>query len=889
MPLSIGERLGTYEILEPIGTGGMGEVFRARDTKLKRDVAIKILPEAFAGDAERMARFQREAEVLASLNHPNIAAIYGVEDRALVMELVEGDSPKGPLPFDDAWHITSQIATALEYAHDRGVIHRDLKPANVKVTPDGVVKLLDFGLAKAFTNRGESRSSASDSPENSPTMTAAAATEMGVILGTAAYMSPEQARGKQVDKRADIWAFGVVLYELITGERLFKGDGSSDTLAQVLTKEPDLGKAPPRVRKLLARCLEKDPKKRLRDIGEAAYLLEDASPAASSSATLAQMGRHWVIPAVVASVLAATAAALAVWMLKPAPKVERPVTRTVIALPAGDQLVGSSDQLGLALSSDGKQLAYAAIRGGATRLYLRSMDSQEARPVAVIEGGSNPFFSPDGQWLGFSTGGKLNKISVNGGSAITLASSSYPWGASWGSQGTIVFGASADSPLLQVPDSGGVPQPLAGFEKGEVSQYLPVFLPGGKAVLFMAQDAARTLSVVAYAIESHERHDLVQGVGTLLVQGVGTPRYAASGHLIYAATGGTLMAVPFDPRRLQVTGSPVPVVEGVAQSLNGTTQYSISDTGSLVYVSGGSQGAQRRVVWVSRNGAEQPLPAPPQAYEYVRLSPDGRRATVEIDNQIWLYDLARDTLTRFTFEGNTNRNAVWTPDGKRIAFYSNKDGATVSLYWQLADGSGGPERLRTSDHGSIPRSFSPDGQLLAFHENNPKTGKDIWVLRLSDRKAEPFLRTPFNEGGPIFSPDGHWLAYVSDESGRPEIYVQPYPGPGGKWQISTEGGTEPAWNHNGRELFYRSGNKMMAVDVATQPSFSAGKPRLLFEGQYFMSVWPLLGTAYDVSADGQRFLMVKGTEQAAASGTQINVVLNWFEELKQKVPAGLKK
>jgi eukaryotic-like serine/threonine-protein kinase len=454
-----------------------------------------------------------------------------------------------------------------------------------------------------------------------------------------------------------------------------------------------------------------------------------------------------------------------------------------------------------------------------------------------------------------------------------------PIGASWTSQGTIAFAPLiVSSPLMELSDAGGASQPLIPLAKGEASQLWPQFLPGGRAVLFVAGNGPGSTHVAAQAIATGQRLNLASGA---------QPRYANSGHLIYAQ-GGTLMAMAFDPQRLEIKGTAVPVVEGVAYSAGySSSQYSISDTGSLVYVSGGSQANLRRMVWVSRNGTEQPLPAPPQAYEYVSLSPDGRRVAVELENQIWLYDLARDTLTRFTFEGSSNTSPEWTPDGKRIAFKSNKEGGTVNLYWQLADGSGGLERLSTDQYAQVPRSWSPDGQFLAFHENNPKTLKDIWVLRMSDHKSQPFLVTPFNEGGPAFSPDGHWLAYVSNESGRPEVYVQPFPGPGGKWQISTEGGTEPAWNHNGRELFYRSGNRMMALDVATQPSFSLGKPRMLFDGQYFRSDWPLIGKAYDVSPDGQRFLMVKSADQAS-SATQINVVLNWFEELKQKVPTGMK-
>jgi len=599
------------------------------------------------------------------------------------------------------------------------------------------------------------------------------------------------------------------------------------------------------------------------------------SPFFAITKGIRELGTRALILALGTLLLGAAIAGFAAWNLKPTPS--KPVIRTVIDLPPGDRLVGSR-QTALALSSDGKQLAYAAIRGATSQIYLRPMDSQEARPISGTDGASDPFFSPDGQWIGFFADGKLKKISVNGGAAVTLADAPDPLGASWGSQGKIDFApAGTGSPILQVSDSGGASQPLGHFEKGENYQDWPQFLPGGKAVLFAGGNIGFGDRVNVQSVATSDRHSLVGGI---------QPHYATSGHLIYAQ-GTTLMAVPFDPRRLEIKGTPVPVVEGVAfSSTYGVSQYSISDTGSLVYVSGASEGNQRKkMVWVSRSGVEQPLPAPAQAYRDVVISPDGQRVAVEIDNQIWLYDLARDTLTRFTFEGNQNLNPVWTPDGKRIAFRSNKEGGPANIFWQRADGSGGLERLSTYENLQVPRSWSPDGQFLAFHEGSPKTGRDIWVLRMSDRKAQPFLVTPFNEGGPTFSPDGRWLAYVSNESGRPEVYVQPFPGPGGKWQISTEGGAESAWNRNGKELFYRSGNKMMALDVTTQPGFSPGKPHMLFEGQYSASEWPLIDTAYDVSPDGQRFLMTKGAEQAAEA-TQINVVLNWFEELKQKVPTG---
>jgi len=887
------DRLGPYEIVAAIGAGGMGEVYRARDAKLGRDVAVKVLPDPFAHDAERMARFQREAKVLASLNHSNIASIYGFEDsgntRALVMELVEGPTladrlKSGPLPMDDVLLIARQMCDALEYAHERGIVHRDLKPANVKVTRDDTVKILDFGLAKAIEGDAASMDIAT-----SPTMSRMA-TLAGVLLGTAAYMSPEQAKAKPVDRRADIWAFGCVLYEMLTGKMAFGGEAVTETLAAVLKNEPDWSQLPAatpmRIRVLLQRCLQKDPKQRLRDIGDARISLDEVlsgapDPALAGAAGVsAPLWRRSLILGL-GALLLVLITALAIWNLKPSPSEQlRPVSRYVITLPPGQQLAGLENGSAVAISPDGTRLAYVATQGGTQQIYLREMDSLEARPVPGTEGAVSPFFSPDGEWVGFFADGKLKKISVSGGVPLTLCDAPFPHGASWNSRGLIVFAPTSVGVLQQVADAGGSPQPLTRVAKGEVGHVWPEFLPDGKAVLFAVGPVAAGSPVAVQSIATGERRNLAQGATQ--------PRDAPSGHLLYVQ-GGSLMAIPFDPKRMEVTGAAVPVVEGVMESADtGAAQYSVSATGSLVYVPGGVQSAQRRLVWVSRIGAEQPLGAPAHAYQYPRLSPDGRQVAVEIaeqGHQVWTYNLSRETLTRFTFEGNSNTTPSWTPDGKRIAFPSTKEGPQ-NLFWQLADGSGGLERLNTSEYTQNPSSWSPDGQLLAFIEVNPTTGYDIWVLRMSDRKAEPFLRTPFNESVPQFSPDGRWLAYISDESGRYEVYVQPYPGPGGKWQISTDGGTEPVWNRNGRELFYRSGDKIMVVDIATQPGFSAGKPRMLFQGQYVPTALTL--PYYDVSADGQRFLMLKASEQAGAAPTQIIVVQNWFEELKQKVPVGTK-
>ena len=885
MPLTAGTHLGSYKVLAPIGAGGMGEVYQAHDTKLGRDVAIKVLPEAFAHDSERLARFQREAKMLASLNHPNIAAIYGLEQsnatHYLVMELVSGETLADrikrdrAIPVEEALGLAKQIAEALEAAHEKGIIHRDLKPANVKVTPEGKVKVLDFGLAKAFAG-----DAVSNDPSESPTLSRAA-TMQGVILGTAAYMSPEQARNKAVDKRTDIWAFGCVLYELLTGKQAFHGEDVTDILAAVVKTEPDWQALPAttavQIRNLLRRCLQKDKTLRLQAAGDVRLEIQEALTApAQEEVTATRHARSWRQVAMFAITALAFLAigGISVWNLKPTPAPQRPVTRFTISLPAGQRLAGLDDPA-IALSPDGTRLAYVAIQGGIQQLYLRAMDSPEVKPILGTEGAAAPFFSPDSQWVGFFAGGKLKKVSVSGGAAVSVADVPGTYrSATWGSDDAILFWSVGRSGIFRVSEAGGTPQTLVA-SKPEEAVLFPEILPGGKAVLFTAGTSLADPRVAIRSQQTGERRDLIGGM---------RPSYAPTGHLIYAQ-GGTLMAVPFDPQRLGLTASPVPVLEGVLQgSTTRIPQYSFSNTGSLAYVAAGSvQGSQRMLVWVDRKGAEHPLPAPSRNYGAAaqRLSPDGRRVAVAIDFQTWLYDLSRETLTRLTFDGGSNTTPIWTPDGKRITVQSTRGGGTsANVWWQMADGSGTAERLTTSDYQHIPSSWSPDGQALAFSEINPTTGQDIWVLRLSDRKAEPFLRTPANEGAPQFSSDGRWLAYVSDESGRREIYVQPYPGPGGKWQISTEGGNEPVWGRDG-EIFYRNGDKMMAVDTRTQPTFSAGKPKVLFEDAYVPTL--LAAPTYDVSADGQRFVMLKDSELAT---TQINIVLNWFEELKRRVPPG---
>jgi serine/threonine-protein kinase len=913
MAILPGRRLGPYEILSAIGAGGMGEVYKARDTRLDRIVAIKVLPAHLADRAELRERFEREAKTIASLNHPHICTLFdtGHQDDIdfLVMEYLEGETlaqrlVKGSLPLEQVLQFSIEIADALDKAHRKGVTHRDLKPGNIMLTKSGT-KLLDFGLAKLKQEVAPANVPLSELPTANDPLTA-----QGTIVGTLQYMAPEQLEGKEVDARTDIFAFGAVVYEMATGKRAFEGKSQASLLVAILERDPLPMSSlqpmtPPALDRVVKKSLAKEPEKRWQAASdvcdELKWIAEGGSqvllvPSAATKGIRA-LGRRPLILGLGSLLLGLVIASLATWNLKPAPS-PQPVTRTVINLPPGQQLAGLDSGPAVALSSDGAHFAYVARQGGTQQIYLRAMDSLEATPVPGTEGAINPFFSPDGQWLAFFAGQKLKKVSVSGGSALTLGDATFPRGASWGNKGTIIFAPGTVSVVQQVSDAGGILQPLTRPNKGEASHRWPEFLPGNKAVLFAASATTGNwinAQVAVQSVGTGERRNLIQG-GT-------QPRYAPSGHLIYAQ-GGSLIAVPFDLQRLQVTGTAVPVVEGVLQSTtSGAAQYGFSATGSLVYASGGLQASQRRLVWVDRKGAEQPVAAPAHAYLAPRLSPDGRRVAVgitESQSHIWLYDVSRDSLTRLTFEGNSNQYPTWTPDGKRIAFQSNKEGP-LNLFWQLADGSGGLERLTISDNTQTSNSWSPDGQLLAFHEIDPAAQRDIWVLRMGDpsptsgqvpsagsgqvRKAQPFLRTPFDEAGARFSPDARWLAYISNESGRYEIYVQPYPGPGGKWQVSTEGGTEPVWNLNGRELFYRSGDKMMAVDIATQPSFAAGKPRMLFEGQYVPT--PATAPNYDVTPDGQRFLMLKPVEQAAGP-TQINVVLNWFEELKRRVPVGAK-
>ncbi len=886
----LGKTISHYKVIEKIGQGGMGEVYRASDTKLNRDVALKVLPKQFTQDPQRLARFEREAKLLASLNHPNIAAIYGLEEadgvRFLALELVPGDTlqervAKGRVPLEEALEICRQIVEGMEAAHENGVIHRDLKPANVKVTPAGKVKILDFGLAKAF----EAEPPVTDISQ-SPTLTEEM-TRAGVILGTAAYMSPEQAKGEAVDKRADIFAFGAVLYELLTSKRAFQGDTITETIAAVLKSEPDWEKLPEntpwRIQELLRRCLQKAVRDRLDGIAnvriEIKLALEDPTAVSpTGAARVVQPTRRLWAMAVGLVVLALVVGGMATWLFIQPSSPEQSLSRFVIRLPP-PIVLRSGNSNALAISPDGRNFVYRGVWEGRTRLYLRSLDEVVDKPIPGTEGVTgNAFFSPDGKSIGFFANNKLKKTSLAGGSPITLCDALSSGRSGDWFEDTIVFAATLPTgqALYQVSANGGEPEMLAtvNLDAGEGAYTNPDFLPDGKDFLFNIRlDTGHQTALLS----------LETGEQKVLLENARQARYLSTGHLLYEQSRtGNLMVVPFDLAALEVTGDSVPVVQGVRQIPVGSVDYAISDNGTLVYVPSTSTGGfNLTLVWVDRQGQATPLIEDRNVYNRPRLSPDGQRVAVGARSganpDIWIYDIGPGTRMRLTVEGN-NFSPVWTPDGTRVTFSSTRDGPQ-DLYWKPADGSGQAELLLNMNSLNIltPTSWSPDSESLAFYEVNPASARDIWALP-REGDALPFVATAFNERAPMFSPDGRWLAYVSDESGRDEIYVQPYPGPGGKWPISAEGGTEPHWSADGRELFYRLGDKMMVVEVQSEPAFTSGRPQLVFEGPY------VLGNSvanYDISPDGQRFLMIKEEE---GQQDQINVVLNWFEELKRLVP-----
>jgi serine/threonine-protein kinase len=914
MSLIPGTKLGPYEIQSPLGAGGMGEVYRARDTRLDRTVAIKILPEQLSKDPVRKQRFEREAKTISSLNHPNICTLHdiGFQDGVdyLVMECVEGETlakrlEKGPLPLEQVLKYGAQIADALDQAHRAAIVHRDLKPGNIMLTATGA-KLLDFGLAKptAPLMSGATLTATVTTP----------VTQEGTIVGTFQYMSPEQVEGKELDGRSDIFSLGAVLYEMLTGQRAFQGKSRLSVASAILEKEPAPISSikpltPPALDHAIRCCLAKYPEERwqaARDLSlELKWIAESGSPAevAGASITQRRLGERLAWLGVTAA-LAVTAIALGVGFFRRAPEPLESVHLTA-EIGADVDLVTAAYGSVVALSPDGTHLAFAAQGADhSSRMYIRSLSQPRATVLAGTQGARHPFFSPDGQWIGFFAEGKLKKIAKDGGAAVTVCDAPRDSGGSWSEDGTIVFTASpsGNALLFKVPSEGGSPEPLALLDKqpGKEIQAWPQIMPNGKGVLY----TSRTLSpdfdsadLVVYSPASGQRKTLIRGgfYG----------RYSPSGHLLYIHEG-NLFAVPFNLNRLEVTGGPQPIVEEVASNnvLSGGAQFSISEGGTLAYISGHGETPKVAIYWMDRDGKFQPLRETLAGYRQPAFSPDGRRLAVEIQegrkSDLWVYDLGRDTFTRLVADAGS---PAWTPDGQRIAYQSvaEKNGEP-NLYWKRADGTGDAQRLTNSKDYQFPFSWRPDGRTLAFTEFSSSGGTNWDVMTLSlegDEKTgwkpnepKPFANTPFNEAYPDFSPDGRWLAYGSSESGIYEVYVRPFPGPGGRWQISSGGGWFPKWSKNGKELFYRTTFNltrgpdcriMVVTYTVFRESFHADKPRLWSPGQFTdLGVF----ANFDLHPDGKRFAVLKapGAEGQFVANNKVNFIFNFFEVLRRKFP-----
>jgi serine/threonine protein kinase/Tol biopolymer transport system component len=868
----VGQRVGSFEIVEMIGRGGMGVVYLARDTKLDRLVAIKSMPAELQASSTARTRFMREAKLLASLSHPNIAVIHDIIEQTkgfayLVLEYVPGETlaermEREPLQLKEAFSISLQIAEAVSAAHEEGIIHRDLKPSNIKITPDGRVKVLDFGLAKTFVSK---------SATVEPTVTQA-----GRVIGTPAYMSPEQARGHPTDRRTDIWSFGCLLYEMLTGHLPFEGETTTDVLARIIEREPDWNllpqETPSNIRVLLWRCLAKDPHRRLQHIGDAVLEIDETLNVPADKPTVAEplvkvgIRRWW--PAVLFGVAGIGIGIIAAGIFLKRPTIQPhsepglvPTQRFIIELPE-NQALGfyqgpfSNRQPAFALSPDGLRLVYTARVSATTQLFERIIDQFEVRPIAGTEGAYSPFFSPDGQSVGFFAETDLKVVSLLGGEPVTLCSNSDPGGGSWGSDGLIYFFLRGQG-LSRVPAEGGNVEPL-GTESQRASGTYPQVLPGNKAVLFSSGDDAVLLS-----LETMDKR--------VLVKNARYAHYVPTGHLVYYARAGAIEAVPFRMATLEVMGSAVPVLEQVLlDSLNGTAQFVFSRNGLLVYAAGADVG-RSIPAWVDRQGKVDPLPMPAQIYGTFRLSPDGKRLVIlvrELQSNVYIYDMARGTGIKLTVEGN-NYYPLWTPDGERIVFSRHEE---AEGQWQIlsapADGSSGAEVLCSSTFRLAPCSFSSDGKLLALYKGN----HDLCILPFEgQRELEPLLETDFMEVFPVFSPDSRWLAYASNRDGKFQIYARPYPAMNRVWQISTD---------LGEERFYRSGdNKWMVVSISTEPEFEHGTPQVLFEGPYSN----VSGLSYDVTPDGQRFLVLK-PQYDDSQMSKLHVITNWFEELKRLAP-----
>lgn len=875
----VGQQVSHYRVLSRLGGGGMGEVYRARDTRLGRDVAIKALPLAFAADSARMRRFEEEARTVGQLNHPNIVVVYdiGVHDGApfIVTEMLEGEDlrqqlNRGALPQRRAIDYARQITHGLAATHARGIVHRDLKPENLLVSREGCVKILDFGLAKLTGATDAEPSVSTERLETSP----------GFIVGTIGYLAPEQLRGERADHRADVFAFGVILHEMLSGRRPFERRSPSEIMAAILKDEPpDLDGATGLItlNRIVRRCLEKDPEQRFQSTRDLAFALDTLSPISGESAGVhappltplraagALPMRRWETRGAVllTSVLIAAIGGIAVWNARSVQPQQGQIARFVLPVQGGTILPGD-----LELSRDGAFLAYSTGRSGARTLFVRRLATPDAEPVAVIEGAEGPFFSPDSQWLGFFADGKMKKISMRGGAPVTLADAPSQRGADWGEDGSIVFAPIARAGLFLVSENGGVPDALTtpDEQRLETSHVTPRWLPGGRHVIYVARGEVQAdRAIVAFSLE--DRRSLV------LIAGDAVPRYLSSGHLTFLHRG-DLMAVPFSAERLEPTGTATPAVERVAA-------YGVSDTGLLMYAPvNASPGA--RLVWVDRRGQTTDIAAPVRNYSNLRLSPDGGRVAVTVataeQSNIWIFDLVREALLRLTFEGRSGW-PVWSRDGREMIYASNRSGTSWDIYRRAADGTGVEASILVKPLLQIPHAVSHEGGLLALTEISPSS---FHTAMLSIREGALNVRVS-NAWTPTLSPDGRWFAYTSNEAGRYEVYVRPTSEAEGRWQISTEGGVEPVWSASGSELFYRHGDQVLAVDVVTNSTFEYGKPRKLFEGRYALGEVKDDTRAYDVAPDGERFLMLR--PEAEPSTGDLKVVVNWYSELQRLGPS----
>ena len=886
MQLNPGSTLGPYRIVSSLGAGGMGEVYRAHDAKLHRDVAIKVLASLFAADPDRVSRFEREAQTLAAVNDPHIAHIYGLEETtgalALVMELVEGEDlarriARGPVPIDDAIPIARQIAEALEAAHEQGIMHRDLKPANVMVRPDGMVKILDFGLAKMVS--GSSGPDATVATMSSPTVLSPAMTQIGIILGTAAYMAPEQARGRAIDRRVDVWAFGCILFEMLSGTRPFGGETVSDVLSAIVSRDPDWTALPAQtsveIRKLLYRCLEKDPRRRLRDIGEARLICENPHTGYVASAEAQERTSTWILPALGAAlvIVSLLASALLVALRKPNTGAPREVTRFDLRPPDNANL-NIVFRPAVSVSADGSAFAFTAITEGVSRIYIRSRMNVDIHVVPGSDGGTNPSLSPDGKWVAFFVDGSIRKSSIDGRGA-TIGRAADNRGIAWSGDGALIFPPQASGPLVKMSADGGEQRPITTMGAGERTHRWPDMLPGGKAVLFTTGTFG---SPDSYDASNIEAVLLATGERRIVIKGAAMARYCGDHYLVYSK-GPALFAVPFDPERLTATGPPVQIVAGVERdSGTGAAHFDCADDGTLAFVPGSPVGDLRRLVWVDQQGKKTVVGLAPGPYQEARVSPDGTRALLlrgtTGGGDVWTYDFSNGTLNRLTFT-STNAAPMWSPDGKMVyytAFEPTGDASTIMR--KVADGSREAEVVRKVP-GRAYLDWIDDQETMAIVDSVNAMSDRGDLLRCAFDPSvapQPLVAGSANEFSASVSPTGRWLAYQSDETDRPEVHVRDLTTAGAHWQVTTSGGEEPRWSADGRQMFYRIANRLIGVSLGEGASFRAGEARPLFDALYNLGIES--GRSYDVDSKTGRFLIVVPAEGATASGV-VRVVLNW--------------